>query len=158
MANFKFFNIGKANEEITRLETELATAQAALATSTENASAVEANAETLKAKVAELETASTSVAALTSENQKLSTDLAAANAKLANPGEQITIKASQEALKITQAQGQPPIAATASASGAGGDILAQHAAIKDPAQKMAFYRKNKTAFDSAWKAANPVPE
>ena len=40
-----------------------------------------------------------------------------------------------------------------------GDVIAQHDAIADPVKRMAFYRKNKAAYDAAWSEKNPpIPD
>lgn len=160
MATFKFFNIGKANEEITRLEAELATAKAEAKTATDNADEVVKNAEAVATELAQvksdLATAKTTISSLTARAETAETEAKEAKAKIANPSEQIKNRASQEALNITASQGQPPVAAGSATEQPGGsaDILAQYAAIKDPAAKTAWYRKNKQAYDSAFAAKN----
>lgn len=158
MANFKFFNIGKANEEITRLEGEVTKAQADAKAATENAAEVEKAAETATADLsqarADLATAKTSITSLTSRAEKAEADLKTANEKIANPSEEIKNRASKEALKITGAQGQPPLESKPGAETQNGDILAQYAAIKDSTEKTVFYRKNKAVYDAAHKKAH----
>lgn len=156
MADYKFFHIGKANAEILRLEAELTKAQEEAKVASENAEAIagpaEANVAKLTQAEADLVTAKASVSSLTARAEKAEADLKEANAKLANPSQQLKEAASREALKITQSQGQPPVAATPGAPAASGDILAQHKAIKDSTARTVFYRANKAAIDAAFKA------
>lgn len=153
---YKFFNIGKANAEIDRLEAELVTAKESAKAAAENAAEVEKDAEKVSTELtqarADLATAKQTISTATARAEKAEADLKVANDKLANPGEQIKIKASQEAQKITAGQGQPPIESKTPAAGAPGDILAQHAAIKDSTARTVFYRANKAAYDAAFKA------
>lgn len=120
MAAFKFFNIGKANAEIERLEAELTKSQSETKAAQENAGEVEASAE---ASVKELEKAKTDlkvaqdqvaakdlqIAAKDSEIATVKAELKAANEKIANPSAQIIQLASHKAAEITAAQGQPPV-------------------------------------------------
>ena len=160
MATFKFFNIGKANEEITRLEAENAQCKADLKTANDNseqiATAAQSNAELLAKCQTDLAAATTSIATITARAEKAESDLKVANEKLANPSEQIKQAAARKAQEITASQGQPPVKAETGAGPAAGDIVAQHAAIKDPVAKLQFYRKNKAAYDAAWAAQNPA--
>lgn len=124
MAAFKFFNIGKANEEITRLESRVAELTTENESLKQNGPAVEAAAETLqsdldstKSKLAQVEsdlsTAKQTISTLTAAKEKAEADLSAASAKLANPGVQIDEAASAKAAAITASIGVPPVAATA---------------------------------------------
>lgn len=145
MPNFKFFNIGKANEEVTRLESELSTAQAALTTANENASAIEKNAETVSTELAQVKadlvTAKASISTLTARAEKADADLKVANEKIANPSEEVKILASKEALKITAAQGQPPISAEKTTDLRGEKTMSrsEFKAMK-PAEATAFFK------------------
>lgn len=114
---FKFFNIGKANEEIDKLEASVAQLTAERDAIRGNTGQVEAAAEKLKSGLAaadakivqlesELSTARTAGTSLTAE-------LSAANAKLANPDERIKEAASIQAAEITAKLGQPPVGASA---------------------------------------------
>ncbi len=156
MAEFKFFNIGKANAEIIRLETELAGVRAELAAGKENATAIEASAEATQAELtqakADLVTAKASISSITAAHDAVKAELKTANEKLANPSQQVKEAASRKAMEITQGQGQPPVAGAATGEAAAGDVLAQYKAIKDPQARVTFYRKNKAAIDSAYKA------
>ncbi len=149
---FKIFNIGAANKRVEELETENAALKAEIATSAENATAVETAAETIKAELvqakADLDTAKTTISSLTSRADKAEADLKVASDKLANPTEQVQVLASKEALKITAAQGQPPVAGSSPAV-SGADILAQYEAITDPTARAQFYQKNSTAIFKA---------
>jgi chromosome segregation ATPase len=119
MAAFKFFNIGKANEEIENLQSQIATLTAENASLKENTPQVEAAAETLrneleasKAKLAQAEvdlaTAKASVASLTAEKETLSTKLTETTAKV---GEQVKTAASAQAAAIVAGIGVPPVTA-----------------------------------------------
>lgn len=147
MANFRVFNIGAANKEIDRLEAELTKTQAELVAVKENAAAVEANAAELSEKLSvaihATVTAEAAATALIARAEKAEADLKAANDRLANPSEEIKVRASQEALKITAAQGQPPIPTAPSGAGAAGDILAQFEAISDSRARAQFFAKHK---------------
>ncbi|HWN95015.1 MAG TPA: hypothetical protein VNT99_08280 [Methylomirabilota bacterium] len=114
MATFKFFNIGKANEEISRLETENARITADALTSTQNSAAVEERATQLSHDLA---TATQSIGSLSAQvttlNQSvtdITADRDALAAKLANPSAQIVALAAVKAGEVAAAQGIPPIA------------------------------------------------
>lgn len=160
MATFKFFNIGKANEEITRLEAENATLKEDAKNASENAAAIATNAEGVTTELTQLKadhaTAKTSISSLTARAEKAETELKAANEKLANPSVQIKEVASRKALEITQAQGQPPVTPSTSSTTQTGDPVAQFNAIKDPVARTEWYRKNKAAYDAAWRAQHPA--
>ncbi len=100
MATFKFFNIGKSNEEIARLEGELVVRDQQVLTLVENQSAVEAQATQL---AADLSTAKQTIGTLTSEREAL-----AAN-----------VTALTTASEITAAQGVPGVAIAPTASQTG---------------------------------------
>lgn len=111
---FKFFNIGKANEEITRLEGEVARLTTEAQTATENANAVAAAAEqcktdltaaqteitTLKANLVQKDSDLATVASVTEENKTLKATIADPKGEIAN-----------RAAELARAQGVPaPIA------------------------------------------------
>lgn len=148
---WKIFNIGKANEEITRLETtvdslnkriaELESDQKSIA---ENESDVAKAATELNTK---LEAANARISELEKERDQLKADVKTAE-------ESAEKKAAAKALEITNGQGQPPIPAGQGGGTAGAsDLLAQYDAIKDPRERMEWYRKNKAAYDAQWAAA-----
>lgn len=123
----KFFNIVKANAEIEKHEATIATLTGELTALKDNAPQIEAAAEKLRgektaleAKVAQAEgdlaTAKQTISTLTGEREAISAQLVEANAKLANPGEQIRNAASAQAAAIVAASGHTPIAATPSAA------------------------------------------
>jgi uncharacterized phage infection (PIP) family protein YhgE len=109
---FKFFNIGKANEEVSRLEGEVTRITSDLATANANAEAISTEAEKLKsdltaanAKIAELNqtasdlaTAKLSIQSLTHERDELA-------AKIADPKGEIAAQAAKAALSIAAGQG-----------------------------------------------------
>ncbi len=143
-----FFNIVKANAEITRLTSALADAEA------KNKELLESQPEALKlaeASLAESETALTaSAAALTKAQTDLATAISerdAAKAKAAGVDDEVKTKAAQAAAAIVAAQGAKAIEASADASK--GDIVAELNAITDPAQRTAFVQKNRAALFAA---------
>lgn len=113
MATFKFFNIGKANAEIERLEAELTKSQAETKAAKDNAAEVETAAEATSAELTkvriDLKAAQDQVAAKDAEVAKVSAELKDAKEKLANPSAQVKEIASHKAAEITAAQGQPPV-------------------------------------------------
>ncbi len=150
MADFKFFNIGKANAEILRLEAELSKAQEAEKIAIQNASEVSTVAESLKEQFgqvqADLVTAKATIASVTARAEKTEAELKVAQESLANPAAQIVKIASTQAAQITAAQGQPPLAVTPQTSASGGnDLTAELATISDPAKRQEFIRKHKAA-------------
>jgi predicted nucleic acid-binding Zn-ribbon protein len=114
---FKFFGLGKANAEITRLETELSTAQAKIAqleSATADVSAeVVAEAERIQK---ELTAAQASVSALNTEKAQLAsrvtvleTEATTFKAKEAAMETTIEQRASAKARDIVAAQGAAPV-------------------------------------------------
>lgn len=142
---WKIFNVGKANEEITRLETELCAAESELA------KLREAGPENLKALTAELESVTAQLTEKNATNQTLANEIAGLNEKVAKLEAasagieaEVEARASAKALAITQAQGQPPVAATTAATSKTRDELwAQYAALESQADKSAFYEKHR---------------
>jgi SMC interacting uncharacterized protein involved in chromosome segregation len=135
MAAFKFFNIGKANQEIERLNAELTKVsaerdEARAAVEGNNSEAVSAG-EELQVK---LDMANKSIETITAENAQLkdasakhATELAGVKAELetakatiAGEPERITKAAATKAAEITSAQGQEPIKTSPVTSPAGG--------------------------------------
>jgi len=121
--SFKFFNIGKANAEVDRLEAEVARLTSELQSAQENAGAVEKGAEELRSSLLEASKANATkdaeiarlnglVAGKDTELATTKAELAKANEKLANPSAQIQQAASVKAAEITAAQGQPPVKAS----------------------------------------------
>jgi chromosome segregation ATPase len=120
MANFKFFDIGKANSEIERLETELASAAANSQQVSDSALALSNEIKQVKADLA---TAQKTIGALQSQVAEkdirlatLQTDLTKSNAALADPSGVVEIRASARALEIVAAQGAKPISTTPAAT------------------------------------------
>jgi chromosome segregation ATPase len=154
MAEYKFFNIGKANAEIERLTAELETVKAESVQSKQHAEEVEKAAEGIQAALvqakADLETAKASVSTLTARAEKAESDFKSAQDKIANPDAQIVQIASRKALQITQAQGQPPVTANTVQQGAPVDVVSQYKALTNSSEKIAFYRKHKEAIDASW--------
>jgi len=149
---WKFFRIGAANDEIVRLETEVANRdkkiselEAEKKAMAENDSGVAGQAEGLKA---ELDDANLKIAQLEKDRDQLKADLEAEK-------KSVDKKASSKALEITAGQGQAPIKpGTANpATAGGGDIIAQLNSIEDPTERTVFYRKNKAAIDAAYSSA-----
>jgi chromosome segregation ATPase len=111
---YRWFKISEANAEIERLEGELTKATEA---ATSNGSDVAEQAESLRK---ENESLKTQVKDLTSAKEKAEAESAKAKtdfeAKEKNLAEEVKKQASAQALQITQAQGQPPIAAVPTAT------------------------------------------
>lgn len=150
MPKFKFWDIGEANGEITRLETELARVSGELATATTNAKQVQAAAEGLQVAIkqlnSDLATAKQTVGTLQAFVAEKDAALKSLNDKLADPKGEIEARASAKALEIAAAQGAAPISAGRAEGPAGGDALsAQLDAITDPTQRTLFFRKNQAA-------------
>jgi seryl-tRNA synthetase len=160
---WKFLNIGKANSEIERLSTEVATItkerdEARTALETNNAGLVK-NAEELQGQATDARAVAEGLrgqmSALTAERDGLKAELQTAQEKLANPSEQVVKIAAARALEITGAQGQPPLPTTPANTPAGGPadsgeaLMSQLNAIKDPNLRTQFYRKNAAAFRKA---------
>lgn len=156
MADFRFFNIGKANAEIVRLEAELTKAQAEGKAASENLTEITAAAESNAAKLvqaeADLTAAKASIASITAEKIRAEAELKEANEKLANPTAQVVQIAARKAQEITAGQGQPPVTATPAGAPGSGDVVAQYRAITDSTEKIVFYRKHKAAIDAGWSA------
>lgn len=116
MAAFKFFNIGKANDEIARLEAQVADLNKQITDLKANGPEVEAAAETLRGELeAERQKAAKAeidLATVNSEKDKAVADLAAANAKLAAFPVEVKTAAAAQAAQITASIGVPPVAAT----------------------------------------------
>lgn len=117
---FKFFSIGKANEEIDKLESSLAELTRERDALKENSAAIETDAENVKSELAsagakavqlesDLATARQSITSLTVERDAAVSAQKAAEAKLANPSAQIKEAAALQALEITAKLGQPPV-------------------------------------------------
>jgi len=123
MIVFKFFNIGKANEEIVSLESRVAQLTSENASLQQNVPQVEAAAEGIRAElteanaklaqsVADLATAQASIASLSKEKESAVTALATHQA---NPSAEVKEMASAQAAQIVASVGVPPIAASVSA-------------------------------------------
>jgi hypothetical protein len=143
---WKHFNIGKANAENERLETEnanltkrVAELEAAQKAITDNESDVAKAATELTAR---LDVANKRIAELEKERDQLKADVKTAEAS-----------AAKKALEITGAQGQPPVTQSGNGQGGANDLLVQYNSIQDPRARMEWYRKNKAAYDAQWAAA-----
>lgn len=120
----KILNIFKANKEIERLTAELATAQeSAKGGAKEETEAIsEANKALSKANAdleaentqlkADLATGKQTIGTLSAQKEKAETELAAAQATIANPEGEIEKRAAIKAAEITAKLGQPPIPGT----------------------------------------------
>jgi len=158
---WKFLNIGKANAEIDRLEAELAAAKtsaASTAPTPDKIAALEKRIDDLAASIATLgesvaileKSASTSADSFKVEIARLDKSFADFQTSAKEIGSRL-------AAEITARQGQGPLAPGSTAgtqSGGGNDLVAQYNAITDPIARTEWYRKNKTAYDAAWTAAN----
>lgn len=110
---YTFLSVGKANEEITRLNGEVTRLTTELTTANENVTTLTTAGEDLESQLtasqgemnrltSELSTASGSVTTLTKENKEL-------KVKAANPSAQVTAAASTQARQIVAAQGAAAI-------------------------------------------------
>ncbi len=111
----------------------------------------------------EVKTLTESLAAATAENSKLQTVLTEASAKLTK----LDADLAAANLKLTETQAATnnaiaqtgvnladlPAGTSAPATTASVGILAQYHALKDPQERMEFYRKNRDAFDAAHRAS-----
>ena len=156
-----FLNIGKANQEIDRLNAELAAvtkerdeARTALEA---NHTFEEAEAATLNSQLASAQASVTELkAAVKAKDAEMATmkaELQKAQEQLANPSAQIVKIAAVKAAEITGAQGQPAVPTAPVGTPAGGvsgeGLLAQMREIKDPTARTVFYRKNQAAILAA---------
>lgn len=154
--------LAEANAEIQRLSQVLAETQKELAQSKADIEAANVAHETAQKEQSEkIESLGLE---LKSEREALAqsnTDIATARQTISTltskieklEGEAKT--ADQKAAKICASVGVPPVAVSSSAEAnaqSGQDILAQYRAIKDPAQSLAFYRKNEAQLIAADKA------
>lgn len=154
---WKFLNIAKANAEIERLEAELAK------TSPPKQADAGNNVAALELKIEELSDTLSVLGDRISALEKASADTSAGfKVEIARLDKSISdFQASAKELgtrmaaEITARQGQAPLASNGNgtSNGTGNDLLAQHAAISDPKARMAFYRKNKAAYDEQFAAA-----
>jgi chromosome segregation ATPase len=115
----RFWNVGKANAEIARLEQQLA---AVTKERDEAASAIESNTSEAATAATQLEadlvTARASIATLTTERDAAVKQSAAhvatisdLNAKLAKASEEVPVKVAQQVASTQAALGQPPLPA-----------------------------------------------
>lgn len=105
----KFFQIGKANEEISRLEGIVADRDAALAEAQTRIATLETAPKGDAQVVADLATARQTIGTLETQVKKLTTDVEAAKSEAVTAKAEAEKVASQKAAAITAAQGQPPI-------------------------------------------------
>lgn len=131
------------NGTVTELQTALAELRVTL-------SAAQSEATNWKNKhselTAELSKRDTALAAVTKERDEF-------KATIDKPDGEIEKRAGLKAREIATALGVPPLPTNPGTPG-DGDIIAQHAALKakDSVAAMEFYRKNRAAYDAAWKA------
>lgn len=133
---------------VTELQTTLAAKRLEL-------TAALAEVNQLKAAFAESKTAfEVKITNLTKERDEAVTKRDEFKAIIDKPEGEIEKRAGLKAKEITAALGQPPLEVKPGTTG-GTDIIAQFEAIKSPAARTEFYRKNKAAYDAAWAVANP---
>lgn len=156
---YKFFNIGKANEEIERLEKDNAALTQQLKDARENADLVARNADELRAEHArqseELATAKTDLKASGEKVTKLEADLKTAQDIIAKPDGEIHRLASLRAQEITAGLGIKPVQLTP-ANPNSDAVLQKYDELRksDPRAAMVYYRDNKAAYDAAFAAKN----
>lgn len=155
MANaFKFFNIGKANEEISRLETALAALQAERDAAQGNLTQLEQQAQADRTALA---SAQTSLSSALASVETLNTHLTAKNAELSSATEKhktdlaaleasVETRASAKAATIVEGLGLKvpitlPKPGSPGASGSLDEVRAEMAAEKDPFKRAQLARK-----------------
>lgn len=159
---WKFFHIGKANEEITRLETEVASRdrkisdlEGQLKAVAEGEGAVAAAATDLQTK---LDAAQAQIKALEAERDQLKKDLAASQQNLEAEKASVEKKAAAKALEITGRQGQVPIKVDGQGAATDtGDLESKIKATDDPYERTRIFRKHRAAIISAAEAQKNKP-
>lgn len=114
---YKFYNIGKANAEIERLENELKSEKEKVSALESNEpealAAAQGELANLKTKLAQTEsdlaTAKQSIQTVSTERDKLAAKATKLEADLAASTANVDAEASRKALEITATQGQPPV-------------------------------------------------
>ena len=140
---WKIFHIGKANDEITRLEKELANRDNKIAELEGQLNAIEENDGTLAATATELqaklEAAEKKIQQLEAERDQLKKDLEAEKVSSEK-------KAAAKALEITARQGQTSIKVSGEQSGGDpGDLETRIMATTDPLERTRIYREHREA-------------
>lgn len=149
---WKFLNIGKANAEIERLESEVASLKSAAGKTTpaptpEQTASLELKIEELGATVSALGdriSALEKAAGETASNFKV--EIARLDKSFSDFQTNAKELATRMAGEITARQGQPPLATAGTASSAAGDDL--ETTIKnttDPLERTRIFRKNRSA-------------
>lgn len=176
---YTFFNIGKANAEIERLNAELTAAKAATpdaAIQTQLNEALESNNDIsakLSAATAEITSLKASLTQETEKNQKLGADFAAVTSQLnqactdMNVGTAEAVAAMSCADKINGLKQAVTKAVAASGAeisalpqqGADGKastsaVFEQYSKITDAGERVAFYRKHSAAIDAHFRNLN----
>lgn len=148
---WKIFNIGKANEEIARLEKENEALQSQIRAAQENADAVAKAADGLRADLdtttKERDELKAKEGTFTVEIQQKTNRIAELQAIIDKPDGEIERRAGIKSREICAQLGVPALALTPDGSGAvtGGSLAAQMEAITDPNARTAFFRKHETA-------------
>lgn len=104
---FRFFNVGKANAEIERLETALTEAQTKIAELSGNDSQIAAQAESIRADFAAAQLQVSELTAKLTASEATKAELAA---KVAAIPAQVTTQAAAQAANIVSQVGVPPVA------------------------------------------------
>ena len=147
---FKIFNIGKANEEVTRLESEVDRLTKELAAEKENSELIARAAECskttasnfevqIKQAQSDLATAKQTIGTLTAERDSF-------KAIVESPEGEIEKRASAKATDLAAKMGVPPLPADKAdlSNQSSGDIAAQFAAMKPGPERTAFFNKHKS--------------
>lgn len=141
MANFKFFNIAKANAEIDRLSAALTEANAKISELSENEPAISA---ALQGEITQLKTSNSELSSRLSAAESKAVDL---EAKAATIEASVEARASEKALAITQAQGQPaPLKTTQTTMQ---DPVAAYLAEQDPTKRAKLFKQHYKAIVAA---------
>ena len=138
MANFKFFNIVKANAEIDRLSAELSSAQEKISSLAANEPELLA---ALQGEITKLKDENSTLSSRLSAAESLASQVAQLQKLVEDTEASVEQRAAEKALAITQAQGQPsPVAVQ---GGVPFDAVAAYMAEQDPTQRAKLYRQHK---------------
>lgn len=141
MANFKFFNIAKANAEIDRLTVALSEANTKITELAENEPTISA---ALQGEITQLKASNTDLSSRLSAAESKAAEL---EKKAVEIDASVEARASEKALAITQAQGQPaPLKASQTPAQ---DPVAEYMAETDPVKRAQLFKKHYKAIVAA---------
>lgn len=145
---FKIFNIGKANEEVSRLESEVERLTKELTAEKENAVLVASNAENVHRELTKAkESISTFEVSIKQKDSDLTTakaSIASLQAAIDDPKGEIEKRSTAKATELMAKMGVPPVPADKSEAGKSqGDIAAQFDAMPAGPDRSAFFKKHR---------------